>query len=41
MNENEIGTIVVDASALYEPPFSDRHAGGPDQLFAGKGSRLV
>lgn len=27
---------VMDASALYEPPFSDLHAGGPDALFAGK-----
>jgi type I restriction enzyme R subunit len=27
---------VVDSAALYEPPFSDIHAGGPDGLFAGK-----
>jgi len=27
---------VVEASALYEPPFSGLHAGGPDELFAGK-----
>lgn len=27
---------VMDARALYEPPFSDLHAGGPDELFAGK-----
>jgi len=27
---------VMDASALYEPPFSNLHAGGPDALFAGK-----
>ena len=27
---------VMDAKALYEPPFSDLHAGGPDELFAGK-----
>ncbi len=27
---------VMDASALYEPPFSDLHAGGPDALFGGK-----
>ncbi|QDU82618.1 type I restriction enzyme EcoKI subunit R [Polystyrenella longa] len=27
---------VMDASALYEPPFSNLHAGGPDKLFAGK-----
>lgn len=27
---------VMDASALYEPPFTSLHAGGPDELFAGK-----
>ena len=27
---------VMDASALYEAPFSNLHAGGPDALFAGK-----
>lgn len=27
---------VMDASALYEPPFSGLHAGGPDALFAGQ-----
>ena len=27
---------VMDASALYEPPFTMLHAGGPDALFAGK-----
>ena len=27
---------VMDASALYEPPFSSLHDGGPDKLFAGK-----
>ncbi len=27
---------VMDASALYEPPFSGLHAGGPEELFAGK-----
>ena len=27
---------LMDASALYEPPFSHLHAGGPDALFAGK-----
>ncbi len=27
---------VMDASALYEPPFSNLHAGGPDELFAGR-----
>jgi type I restriction enzyme R subunit len=26
---------VIEASALYEPPFSNLHAGGPDELFAG------
>jgi type I restriction enzyme R subunit len=27
---------VMHASALYEPPFSNLHAGGPDALFGGK-----
>ena len=27
---------VMTAEALYEPPFSNLHAGGPDELFAGK-----
>ena len=27
---------VMEASALYEAPFSNLHAGGPDALFAGK-----
>ena len=27
---------IMDASALYEAPFSNLHAGGPDELFAGK-----
>ena len=27
---------VMDASALYEPPFSNLHAEGPDALFGGK-----
>jgi type I restriction enzyme R subunit len=27
---------VMEASALYDPPFSDLHAGGPEELFAGK-----
>jgi len=27
---------VMNAAALYEPPFSNLHAGGPDELFAGK-----
>jgi type I restriction enzyme R subunit len=26
----------MDASSLYEPPFSGLHAGGPEALFAGK-----
>ena len=26
----------MDASALYEPPFSHLHSGGPDELFSGK-----
>ena len=29
---------MMEASALYEPPFSNLHAGGPDELFAGKES---
>lgn len=27
---------VMDAAALYEPPFSGLHSGGPEALFAGK-----
>ncbi len=27
---------IMDASALYEPPFSNLHADGPDELFAGR-----
>ena len=27
---------VMEASALYEPPFSNLHSGGPDALFAGR-----
>ena len=27
---------LMDASALYEPPFSNLHAGGPDALLGGK-----
>ena len=27
---------VMEPSALYEAPFSSVHAGGPDELFAGK-----
>ena len=27
---------VMDASALYEAPFSNLHSGGPEQLFEGK-----
>jgi type I restriction enzyme R subunit len=29
---------IMDASALYEAPFTKLHAGGPDALFAGKGN---
>ena len=29
---------VMEASALYEPPFSNLHAGGPEDLFGGKES---
>ena len=25
----------MNAAALYEPPFSNLHVGGPDELFAG------
>ena len=28
---------VMEASALYEAPFTSVHAGGPDELFAGRG----
>ena len=27
---------IMEATALYEPPFSNLHAGGPDALFGGK-----
>ncbi len=27
---------VMEASALYQPPFSNLHVGGPDELFVGK-----
>ena len=27
---------VMEAKALYEPPFISLHAGGPDELFQGK-----
>ena len=27
---------LMEATALYEPPFSNLHTGGPDELFAGK-----
>jgi type I restriction enzyme R subunit len=27
---------IVEQSALYDPPFSDVHAGGPDELFHGR-----
>ena len=26
----------MEASALYEPPFSNLHAGGPEDLFVGQ-----
>ena len=29
---------VMEAGALYEPPFTSLHAGGPDELFAGRDS---
>ena len=29
---------IMEAAALYEPPFSNLHAGGPDALFDGKGN---
>ena len=29
---------IMEASALYEAPFSSLHAGGPDELFADKSS---
>ncbi|MFC2993218.1 dual specificity protein phosphatase family protein [Halomonas tibetensis] len=32
---------VMDARALYGPPFSHLHAGGPDALFAGKKTSLI
>ena len=28
---------VMEASALYDSPFSAVHAGGPEELFAGRG----
>ncbi len=31
---------VMAPSALYEAPFSDVHAGGPEALFAGKDSLI-
>ena len=27
---------IMEVSALYEPPFSNLHSGGPDALFSGK-----
>jgi len=27
---------IMEAKALYDPPFSDIHAGGPEELFLGK-----
>ncbi len=32
---------VMEASALYEAPFKSLHAGGPDELFAEKGRRVI
>jgi len=29
---------VMEASALYEPPFSNLSVGGPEELFAGRKS---
>ena len=29
---------VIEAASLYEAPFSNLHAGGPDELFAGHDS---
>jgi type I restriction enzyme R subunit len=26
---------IIEATAFYEPPFSNLHAGGPDELFVG------
>lgn len=31
----------MDASALYESPFSNLHSGGPDELFAGKDDMIT
>ena len=28
---------VIESKALYEPPFTDLHGAGPDELFDGKG----
>jgi type I restriction enzyme R subunit len=30
----------MDATALYEPPFSNLHAGGPDALFSGRSTMI-
>ena len=30
----------MEASALYEPPFSNLHAGGPEVLFGGRNNVL-
>jgi type I restriction enzyme, R subunit len=32
---------VMEASALYDPPFSNLHDGGPDALFAGGKERVI
>lgn len=29
---------IMEPAALYEPPFSDLHSGGPEALFAGRGT---
>ena len=33
---NSIKTEEATKTALYEPPFSNLHAGGPDELFVGQ-----
>ena len=32
--------VVIEPGALYEAPFTGLHAGGPDELFAGKGELI-
>jgi type I restriction enzyme R subunit len=36
LRADSLRAIDEEASALYEPPFTNLHAGGPDGLFAGK-----